>query len=235
MCGALAVLSANVAAVVPAAWLSGLHASHSDGATLVQLRRELSDLTAATADLRRANAVLGQRLALAENSSGEMTKRVGALEISIPSWLEGAPREVAVDRSLVTAAIGDGEPESIEGDGGSATVETKPLVLAAPEEQVLQEEPAVETAAAPETFGIALGQAVTQATAAEAWDALLSKLGPLLLGLSPLMSQGGPDGAQHLVAGPITDLSEAAALCRRLEKVSIGCLPVPYSGEPVLQ
>ena len=232
VCGAVAVLSANVAALVPNDLLTRLHATRLDGANVSQLRSQLSGLVRETAQLRRENAVLAQRIALTETGNGNVARRVGALEISIPTLLESLPPDAAIDRSAITAGIGGGDVPTFDVDGGSVRVESKPLILAAPNQpmpEVLEDSSPTD----PNQFAIALGPTVSEGSAEAQWQDLLAKLGPLLLGLEPRLSPAAEDGGRHLVAGPITALAEAAALCRRLERVSIACLPVPFEGMPL--
>ena len=59
------------------------------------------------------------------------------------------------------------------------------------------------------------------------------KLGPLLFGLSPLLVDEANSDNKRIVVGPITELSEATALCSRLERISISCLPMPFVGTPL--
>src|SRR5688572_30116344 len=85
---AVAVLGANVSAFIPNGVFGGLHASRLDGASFNQLRGQVADLETETAQLRQENAVLMQRLALNEQSGGEVTRRVGALELTVPQILD---------------------------------------------------------------------------------------------------------------------------------------------------
>ena len=82
----------------------------------------------------------------------------------------------------------------------------------------------------PAQFGIAIGPPIASTQAKATWDDLSLKLGSALLGLNPLMNGGTVAGDGHLVAGPIADVKDATALCKRLEAVAVACLPVPYIG-----
>ena len=81
---AIAVLGANVSAFIPDGVLGGLHASRLSGANLNQLRGQVAALETETARLRQENSVLLQRFVLNEQASGEVTRRVGALELTVP-------------------------------------------------------------------------------------------------------------------------------------------------------
>ena len=59
---------------------------------------------------------------------------------------------------------------------------------------------------------------------------LSNKLGPLLLGLSPLLADESNGTDKRILVGPINDLSQATELCARLERVSIACMPMPFTG-----
>ncbi|MNR60788.1 hypothetical protein D3C85_1823600 [compost metagenome] len=69
--------------------------------------------------------------------------------------------------------------------------------------------------------------------APEAWRDLTMKLGPLLFGLAPLLVEEPNSDNQRIVVGPINQLSEATALCARLERLSVSCLPMPFTGTPL--
>ena len=57
--------------------------------------------------------------------------------------------------------------------------------------------------------------------------------GPLLFGLTPHVVADGDTGNQRIMVGPLSQLAEATALCERLERVSIACMPGPFGGTPL--
>jgi hypothetical protein len=59
------------------------------------------------------------------------------------------------------------------------------------------------------------------------------KLGPLLFGLSPRLADEADSANKRIIVGPLNQLSEATALCGRLERVSISCMPMPFTGTPL--
>ncbi len=77
-------------------------------------------------------------------------------------------------------------------------------------------------------FGISIGKAVTPENAEAQWADLSNKIGTLLLGLTPAVSDPLGDGSNHIVLGPIKDYSEAEMLCLRITRVGIECLPVQF-------
>jgi hypothetical protein len=83
-------------------------------------------------------------------------------------------------------------------------------------------------------YGIALGPSVKLSEAPAAWQDLSVKLGPLLFGLDPLLADQPETIEKRIVVGPLAELSEATALCTRLERVGISCLPVPFDGKPMI-
>jgi hypothetical protein len=232
ICGGLAVLSANISAVIPGNLLAGLHTSRLEGATIGQLRAQVASLQADAARLTQENAVLLSRFTLAEQQSGAMIRRIGALEISLPNALE-AVRAGGIDPGDVTASIGDGAPVTYDVQGGSVSVQQTampPLVTTTTATTSGAAEPASITDA--DAVGVALGPPVTPTDASAAWSALTGKIGTLLIGLAPLVGVDGEDGATHVVAGPL-DPAAAATLCRQLAPVGITCTPVPYRGTPI--
>ena len=235
VCGALAVLGANVSALMPQGILAGLHKTRIEGASIDQLRSDVQSLTAQTAKLERDNAMLVTRFALQEQSGNAVVRRVGALEVSLPNLIEALPGTAEIDRSSLTSSIGDGGTLTYEADGGSVAIRQQPLQLE-PAEQPMPDAVAHAAAlAVPDeaAFGIAVGPSVTFENAGAAWSDLSIKLGPLLFGLSPLLLDEAESDRKRIVVGPITKLTEATALCTRLERVAISCMPMPFNGTPL--
>lgn len=234
--GAVAVLGANVSAVIPSSILGGLHKTRIEGASVEQLRLQVANLREQTLELKRENTMLANRFALEEQNGNAVRQRVGALEVSLPRLLEALPPDAKIDRSSLTASIG--EALVYDADGGSVMIRQQPMAEAAPANPEMQPLPEpVQTAnvALPSEmdFGIALGTPVAFEQAPETWNDLSMKLGPLLFGLSPLLVDQADSDKKRIVVGPITELSEATALCSRLERVSISCLPMPFTGTPL--
>jgi hypothetical protein len=225
-CWGAAVLSANLSGLLPPGVLAGLHSSRLDGGTVSQLRSQVATLAEESVRLRRETRILLQQFVRAEQASGEVTRRIGALEISVPQLIEQLPR--GIDNSP-TASIG-GETMLVSATGGSVAVTQKPLLPGPP--------PILPDAATPptedaEAFGVALGRPVPAGDAAAQWSEVSSRVGPLLLGLAPLLQPSDDSGARRIVAGPVQSVSEAASLCTRLDLVGITCEAVPFIGEPL--
>ncbi|MGV8954343.1 MAG: hypothetical protein ACOH2M_24820 [Cypionkella sp.] len=237
VCGALAVFGANISALVPQGVLAGLHKTRIEGATIDQLRSDVQDLNEQTVALQRDNATLLNRFALQEQSGGEVVRRVGALEVSLPKLIEALPGTAEIDRSSLTSSIGEGETLTYDADGGSVAVRQRPLQLGpnAVDQPMPELVSNTSSLALPNesAFGIAVGPGVTFDNAPAAWKDLSLKLGPLLFGLSPLLLDEAESDNKRIVVGPITKLTEATALCARLERVSISCMPMPFSGTPL--
>jgi hypothetical protein len=235
----LAVMGANVSALMPHGVLSGLHKTRIEGASIEQLRAQVSELREEQIRLKRENSVLAARFALDEQRGNEITRRVGALEVSLPELLESLPDRTNIDRNNVTAAIGKDPALVYEADGGSVVVRQRPMSEAQPAAAGEQPLPAPvgQLASIPmpdeSAYGVALGTAVPFEQAPEAWRNLTMKLGPLLFGLAPLLVDEANSDNQRIVVGPINQLSEATALCARLERLSVSCLPMPFTGTPL--
>jgi hypothetical protein len=235
----IAVMGANVSALMPQGVLAGLHKTRIEGASLEQLRIQVSELREEQIRLRRENGVLTARFALDEQRGNEITRRVGALEVSLPNLLEALPDGANIDRSNLTAAIGKDPALVYEADGGSVVVRQQPMAEAQPVptgEQPLPA-PVTEVASIPvpneAAFGVALGPAIAFEQAPDAWRDLTMKLGPLLFGLAPMLVEEANSDNKRLIVGPINQLSEATALCARLERLSVSCLPMPFTGTPL--
>lgn len=235
----VAVMGANVSALMPQGVLAGLHKTRLEGASLDQLRLQVADLREEQVKLRRENSVLTARFALKEQQGNEITRRVGAIEVTLPRLLEELSASSNIDRGSVTAAIGKDPALIYEAEGGTVVVRQQPMAAAQPalvSEQPLPQ-PVDRIASIPipneAAFGVALGVSVPFEQAPAAWRDLTMKLGPLLFGLAPLLVDEANSTDQRIIVGPITQLSEATSLCARLERLSVSCLPMPYTGTPL--
>lgn len=241
VCVALAVFGSNIALLVPQSIIGGLHQPRVAGSSIETLRREVLDLREETIRLKRENELLVTRFSMQERSGNDITRRVGALETTVPHILESLPTGAAVDRSNLTASIGAGQTLTFETEGGSVAVRQSAMPQATAAETVGQPLPAPvssrEAAAMAmpneNAYGIAVGAAVPFEQTPALWSDLTLKLGPLLFGLSPLVVDQANGDDKRIVVGPIAELAEARALCQRFERVSIACIPMPYSGTPL--
>lgn len=232
-----AVMSANVSALMPAPLLAGLHQTRLEGASIDQLRSDVGNLRREAQRLALANEQLAARFARAEETGNDTTRRVGALEVVLPALAENRIAAQGVDHDAVTAAINTGETLSFDAEGGSVTIRQQPLAAAAPsqpEPPVLAGQQAALTLPAAAGYGIALGSALAEEQAPQAWRDLSMKLGPLLFGLSPYLVAAEEEGQRRLLVGPIPQLSEASAICARLERLEVSCRPMPFAGEPLV-
>ena len=239
-CWAVAVLAANVSALVPPNMLAGLHASRLDGGTLNQLRGQVAGLEADAARLRREAAALERRFDMTQQQAGTVTQRVGALESSIPRLLEALPKTAEIDRSAMTASTDANGPLRFDAEGGSVVVRHSPLVPPAPLDMPIdgaatQPLPAALTRGeTPEdALGIAVGSAVDAARAGSEWAELEARVGALLIGLRPVLGAGEAGDGRRIIAGPVTGEAEATMLCTHLEMVAVTCAPAAYVGDPI--
>lgn len=229
VCAGLAVLGANVAALVPSSALNALHTPRNDAASLTQLRQQVVELRSQTAQLRRQNEILVTRFSLQEQSGNEVVRRVGALEVSMPALAESRPLGITVDHSVTTAAIGANAGQQFSADGGTVVVRQSPL---------LQPLPApIETASvasgADVGYAIAIGSSFAAGQASAQWHDFEVRLGSMLGGMTPLIGDGSNAGQQRLIVGPIPQMSAARDLCLRIEQMEIACWPTSYSGVPL--
>jgi len=233
VCWGVAVLAANASGFVPSGVLAGLHASRLEGGTIDQIRLQVADLQADAERMRRENNLLLQRFDLAERARNEVTQRVGAIEVSMPRIIEGLPEAVPIDES-VTASILEGKALSFDADGGSVTVAQRPLVAIQTQSQAgprREDTPAPPVSA--DAVGIALGFPVSTDEAEAQWQALLAKVGTLLLGLWPVLADTEDGSGRLVVAGPLASRTQATELCSRMSQVGIPCALVPFVGEPL--
>lgn len=233
---AVAVLGANVSAFIPDGVLGGLHASRLDGASFNQLRGQVAELERDAARLRQDNTVLLQRFALNEQASGEVTRRVGALELTVPQVLDALnARGPGIDTGT-TASTGSTPPTTFDVDGGSVSYTTTPMAAVDTAVAVAnQPMPQEITPVAPDSaaFGIALGPPIDADEGETTWRSLNDKVGTLLLGLGPILANVEGTGGKRLVVGPIASESDARQLCGHMAKVGIACASVPFIGTPL--
>lgn len=234
-CGVVAVLSANVSALIPEGTFLSLHLSRLEGGSITELRQKVAELSVDAARLRQDARQTQSQIKLTENTSGEIARRVGALEVTLPALVEAMPGAASLDHSILTSSIADDpEREIVPTDGGAVSVKQTPLAIANSSEQkaVAAAQPIPQALPAAQ-FGIALGPAIASTQASATWDALNVKLGDILAGLEPVMNGGTAAEDGHLIAGPFADVKDATALCKRLEAVAVACLPVPYIGATI--
>jgi len=243
--GVIAVFGANISALFPTNFTTGLHSPRLEGGNLSLLRAQVADLQDESFRIRNENSRLATMLKLAEQDQGEVTRRVGAIESTLPIIMESVPPGTTIDSSVITSAIGEPDDRQLlPAEGGSVAVTQIPIdgvkesVTAIIEDSIEmpvmpQAQPNIPVrivSPTPLAFGIALGPEVTVLDAFVAWKDITNKVGPLLLGLGPVLSGNAGLEQQRLIAGPIDDYAHAEQLCARMIRVGISCLPVPYAG-----
>ncbi len=235
---AVAILGANLSGLVPPSVYGALHASRLEGSTLNQLRAQVGSLEEDTIKLQRDTMQLVQRFNMGEEAAGAVTKRVGALEVSIPRLIEQAqPRRAAID-PMSTGSIDPGKTLTFETDGGTVAVRQRPLAPGSDDVKLkvvplvasTKPEPIAPTAP---SAGIALGVPVLPDAAEAEWQELLNRVGTMLVGLSPVLAVSEGSAGKMLVAGPLVDKASAIELCARMADAGIVCEPTDYAGEPM--
>lgn len=229
VCSGLAVLGANVGGLIPSSALNALHSPRNDAASLAQLRQQVAELRTETVQLRRQNEVLTTRFSLQEQSGNEVVRRVGALEVSMPTLAEIRPAMGAIDRSVTTASITNNAGQQVAAEGGTVVVHQSPL------QQPLPAPIAVPTASSGAQVGyaVAVGSSFAAGQGAAQWHNLEVRLGSLVIDMSPLLTEGAGANQQRLVVGPIAQMSEARDFCQRLEQMEIACSPTSFAGTPI--
>lgn len=229
----VAVVGANLSALVPDGVYAALHASRLDGSTVNQLRVQVAALEVETARLKRENGQLGQRFLAAEQLAGDTTRRIGALEVSLPKLVEAQNQAPRPDLDYTaTGSIGAAPVTLFETEGGSVAVRQNPMPLAP---ALPTPAPLAQPAAAPlladgSALGVALGFPVDPTDAEAQWQELLAGSGTLLVGLAPVLSSDLTGTRGQLVAGPLADRSAALALCAELDRRGVACEPRSFAG-----
>lgn len=234
---AVAVLSSNLTGLVPPGVLASLHASRVEGATMNQLRTQVAALQDESTRAKRASEELLQRFNMSEDSSTSITKRVGALEVSLPKLVEqqlSSVRGTAVDPTE-TGSID--KPITFEVDGGTVEVRQIPMMPGSPDVsfKTVPFAAAMPDEIAPNgtSMGIGLGFPVAPEDAEPAWQEMLADAGTMLMGLKPVLAAAEGTANKLIVAGPITDKASALDLCKRLDQQGIPCQALPYAGDPL--
>ncbi len=242
---AVAVLGANISGMVPQSAFAALHASRLDGGTLNQLRSQVATLEEEAARMRRENNQLLQRFAMNEDAAGAVTRRVGALEASVPKILEEQRVALSSPQAIdptATGSITSGKVLTFEVEGGSVAVRQKPLgpmgepkfsIVPLDDSMPAEIQRPAEVAASTPALGVALGFPIDAGDAEAAWQELLARAGDTLNGLTPLLAPADARGSRRIVAGPATDAFAAQELCSRLDAIGTPCEPAPFTGDPM--
>lgn len=245
ICGALAVLSVNVGGYIPDHLLTGLQTTRLQGGNFNQIRAQVSEMRGEAVRTASDYRAMSNRLNLLDDDSGEVVRRLAAVERSLPLLIESLPLHSDIDRSLLTASIAAAAGEVYEIDGGTIIVRQSPLFENRDAFTADQPIPPVaivppmgegldvpERTGALDMQGIAIGPAIQPEGARDHWNTLMIHAGPLLLGTVPLLGEGEGAGQTRIVTGPLPDFASAETLCGRLGRMGIACDPVPYEGSP---
>lgn len=228
VCSALAVFAANVSALIPDNVVAGLHATRLDGGNGNQLRAHIIEMRAENVRLTREYRALLARLNLLDDDSGEMIRRLAAVERSMPLLIESLPLDSDIDRSLLTASIAATSPEIYEADGGIIIVRQSALFQDIDQGTLDQPIPPLPGGTG---YGVALGGDTPRESAALRRAQILSQTGPLLGGLTFILGEAGERASARLIAGPFARYEDASIMCEPLDVMGIDCQPVPFEGE----
>jgi hypothetical protein len=246
----------SLTAVLPERILNSLPETRQNYGTISQLQAELTAIRMEFATIKREAAISGTRMTLAEESSSKFSRRVRALESSIPMMLEALPADANIDRSLITASINEANGEEIIQSDGSVKISRSDLFApqsadaetGAKFEQALPEkvddlpETQTEVEAAPviqlssTEFGIKIGSPVAPDNALLAWQQLKTEVGTLLIGLDPYALPADNDSTKtQLIAGPMRDMAEAISICAQIVRTGIACEASGFGGDKLVQ
>lgn len=228
VCGAIAIVSINLGALVPENIISALHASRLEGGNVNQLRTGMAEMRAENLRLTRDTRALLSRLNLLNDDSVEVIRRLAAVERSLPLLIESLPLDADIDRSLLTASIATTSPEVYEADGGTIIVRQSALFedmeSSGPGDQPMPPLPGGG-------YGVALGNEVLRESVSMRRSEILAQTGPVLNGLVFVMGEVNEVDKARIIAGPLADYEAAHILCEPLTVTGIACEPVPFEGE----
>lgn len=250
------VVLSSVATFVPSKFLNGLRETRQNSGTINQLQSELTSIRLEFATVKRENSISGTRLTLGEESNSKFSRRVRALESSIPMLLEALPADAIIDRSLITASINDANGEEIIKIDDEVKVtqsnlfDNRPIIEQSAPDLLQQAMPEAldvspEVLTGPEVmvevvpiidvstteFGLIIGPTVDMNDAPVAWQQYKSDIGTLLIGLEPRALPFGNDSNKwRIIAGPIADISEAISLCIQISRAGVSCEASGFGG-----
>lgn len=231
----VALVGAGASAVLPPGLLSGLHTPLVQAGSTAQLQAKVADINARVASLKADNTALMDRVALADQQRTDITRRLGALEVTMPRIVEAVNTPVALDHSTITGDISGVSSMVASAEGGTVVYSTTPLVPSAtsPDAAAAQPMPSalVPPGPNPAAFAVALGPPILTTEGPAAWKSFGDKAGTLLIGLSPLLAplEGAP--GERLIAGPLASEAAARELCGSFAKMGISCSSVAYIGD----
>lgn len=229
ICSAIAVVSANIGALIPESVVAGLHATRIEGGNINQVRANLVELRAENVRLTREYRALLARLNMIDDDGVETIRRLAAVERSMPLLIESLPLASDIDRSLLTASIAAASPEVYHAEGGIIVIRHSALFDGL-------DEGATDQPIPPQLdrpgYGIALGSEIHRDAVAFHRGRILSQTGPLLSGMTFILGETGVTENARLIAGPFSSFEDASIMCEPLDIIGIACEPVPFEGEP---
>lgn len=251
-----AIVLSSVTAFLPDRFINGLRETRQHYGTISQLQAELTAIRVEFATMKREASISGTRMTLAEESSSKFSRRVRALESSIPMMLEALPADANIDRSLITASINEANGEEIIQSDGTVKISRSDLFApqttdpenaakfeqALPEmvDDLVQEQPVVEAAPVVQLssteFAIKIGNPITAENALLAWRQLKTEVGTLLIGLDAYTIPSESDSTKmQILAGPMRDMAEAISICTQIVRSGIACEASGFGGDKLVQ
>ncbi len=167
-----------------------------------------TDMDAASRRIAMERAQLEARLADLERAVGEVTGSIARTQREPESRTELAPVTGTI------AAPAPPAPAPAAAPAGGVTLATRAL------------------------FGVDLGGETTLQAVRLRWQRASERHGGVISTYEPIVVvREQPDGRVllHLVAGPLGDVQEAAALCARLRSSGTHCAPASYEGQRLAQ
>lgn len=164
-----------------------------------------------------------------ETDSESFETEGGSVTLSRSPLFEGAVPNGGVVDNIQPQIL----PNALENPNSEPMGEQTSLlqILPNPSSSELEETAGAVAILSQTTYGIALGEAVSQGEADAMWSDISNKVGTLLIGLEPAISDPLQNNSFRIVMGPITNYSEAEMLCRRINVVGIECLPIQYESQ----
>jgi len=252
----LMVMISSASAILPSKFINTLRETRENGGTINQLQAELTAIKLEFSTMKRESSITGTRITLSEETGTKFSRRVRALESSIPMLLEALPADADIDRSLITASINAANGEEIIVNDGELKVSRSDLFdinaasnqmpvdvfqqelpemvdgginLATVPDEITLEGPMVEVSST--EFGLIIGPNIKSLDGNLAWEQYKAKIGTLLLGLEPrLLPVPNDSSRMRLMAGPLTDMAEALTLCLQISRAGLDCEASGFGG-----
>ncbi|MES2905707.1 MAG: SPOR domain-containing protein [Pseudomonadota bacterium] len=220
----------STAAVISMGILVSLSVTQKGGERLAQIPYDMQDLIQKQNPGASLSAALDKRMGSVRDENLELAAARTQLETRV-AQLEDSLGDITASIPQ-TAKIAPAVPNT------ATTVAPSPKELAALNKTLPQgDELAAKghlTLATRSEFGIDLGGYSSLRAARDNWIKMMEQYGAIMTGYEPVITarDGGDTVSLHLVVGPFSNITDAAAACAKLRAAGMtNCAPASYDGQ----